>query len=530
MAVVCLPLFAFCLVYVATKQFIWPSSNRDETKSSISKNMATTGTDLSNKEVFAFAKEGEREKSTHSHGMRTEVKVHKSSKNDVTNVFTSSHVEHDPMILSPTASPPRTDFKGRTMYFSMGGESYIPQLTYFIESLVKLGIKEQNIGIICIDIGCTQHFSRTKQKLVIHEYTVKKIDGTRCLKNPKVTNTRCAVSMGKSDIILHHLRLGDALFFFDADVLFYEHPYDSMQVRNTKLNLYVQTDDHEGRSFNFGTFLAYPSDYTIRLFQYIRNTFDKTQEWDQTLFNKWLQASLRSGERSFEVLDHTKYLATEAGLPTSKGSMGSKHKNVTLVHSTCLEGSATKWYATICHFGSLHASHYTEQRTVTVDAEIGSNMGKDEEIDIIMRGLVRVAKASGRAIRVPVSMKDRIDDPMQPYAIVSTDYLQSLGVQVVEPQYWQRAKEWHNRDHNVFRANFTLKSIGLISEQGGNEFTDFDEIQFQMKDIALIRKESLSGNWSRSFACNRFPRISCFNKTVEDKFCDCINVCDANHF
>jgi len=47
--------------------------------------------------------------------------------------------------------------------------------------------------------------------------------------------------MGKAESILEQMRAGDAVYFVDADVFFYQHPYETMRMNNADLDLYVQT-------------------------------------------------------------------------------------------------------------------------------------------------------------------------------------------------------------------------------------------------------------------------------------------------
>ena len=118
----------------------------------------------------------------------------------------------------------RKDFKGKILYTSMGGESYIPHLETFTKSLIHLGIKEEDIRILCIDHACSRHFKSAFPQLGVFEYTMDRIENSTCAKNRRISNSRCLVSMGKSEVTLKTLNDGDAIFFLMLMFIFFNIP------------------------------------------------------------------------------------------------------------------------------------------------------------------------------------------------------------------------------------------------------------------------------------------------------------------
>lgn len=149
--------------------------------------------------------------------------------------------------------PPRTDFKGKLVYMTMGGASYIPYLEIFVQTLINFQIKQENIGVVCIDEECSRHIRKSYPDIVLQEY-IHQINGTNCQRNTILSDVRCRVSMGKAELILGHLQAGNAVYFVDADVFFYRHPYKSIRVQNAALDMHVQTDGHA--ACNFDLFLV----------------------------------------------------------------------------------------------------------------------------------------------------------------------------------------------------------------------------------------------------------------------------------
>jgi len=412
---------------------------------------------------------------------------------------------------------------------TMGCGSYIPQLEVLVNSLLNLGIPRDDIGLVCIDKACTQHFHR--QNIDAIEY-IHQIDNTSCSANPKVSNVKCRVSMGKAESIMHHLLLGDALFFFDADVFLFQHPYESMSVEEDHLDLYVQYDSSQHNYYNFGAFLVYPSPWTIGLFEYIYQEFLMTGIWDQKLFNTYLNHVLPTKANSplcnnttcrFEGLNEDKFINMMVKPHVSHDNDGPL-PNITLAHATCVEGEGTKSFAIASQYGSPIASYYTQQKTVSLDFPIDTDNINAETLDIVMRGLFYVASKTGRAIRMPMKEKEWLDDPRQPFAIVSTDYIQELGGKVVEAQYWTRAMHRHGKEKPLVLNNATFSVESFDSLISNPSLEKFDEISFSIQDVDLLDGNFLSHTgvkWSRSFLCGKYPRGPTRGLSY------CLSVCDG---
>ena len=145
----------------------------------------------------------------------------------------------DTSISDVHLKPPHPDFQGRIVYMTMGGYTYIPELEMFITTMLNFGISIQDIGIVCIDKEAAIHMHENYDGIQVYEY-VDQIENTKCQKNEAISDVRCRVSLGKANAIIDFLSRGDAVYFVDADVFFYQHPYESMRTRGTYADLYVQ--------------------------------------------------------------------------------------------------------------------------------------------------------------------------------------------------------------------------------------------------------------------------------------------------
>ena len=428
--------------------------------------------------------------------------------------------------------PPRKDFRGRLVYMTIGGANYIPHLEIFVQTLINFDIKHGDIGVVCIDEQCSRYIRNAYPNIMLQEY-IHQINGTSCQRNAEISDVRCRVTMGKAESILGRLIVGDAVYFVDADVFFYRHPFESIRVQNAALDLYVQTDGHG--NYNFGLFLAYPSKITLGLFQHIKDVFDRNQRWDQILFNDWLKkainnvyeennkASTRLIEKDgicgapydFEELDMHKYVNT---MLKKTYQVDSK---VAAAHATCIEGSATKWYAILCFFGSPLKQHYLERKTITLQEDIDPEEDK-ATLNSLMRALIYIARVTGRSIRIPIPVKQKIDDLQQPFAIISADYLGSLGIDVVEPQFWERAKNRFNRSRQELKIyNFTISDMQYPASN--DKYFTADEIQFSFEDLRGLVNSTFGGDledrrWSRNATCPHRQGWWC------------LNICDGSHF
>ena len=435
---------------------------------------------------------------------------------------------------------PRPDFPGRIIYMSMGSASYIGMLEYFVQTLFGFGIEEDAVGIVCIDDGCYDHFTKRYPSAVIVKVDDDVIRDTECW-NWKTIRQRCRVSLGKGLAIMQQLREGNAVYFVDADVFFFQHPYESLSVSDPNLDLYVHSDG-EGNGANFGGILAYPSQFTLALFEHIDSTYRETFDWDQKIFNDWLSEGKNALGRDFVCGDPFDFEFLDRKSHSQINFCRGELRDVDLanidaktVHATCVEGSATKRYSLLSIWGSPVGDYYKSKKTVGVEGFQGRTIeewsrvvGSREAVDSWMKPLAYIARVTQRAIRlgVPVStIGKKFFHPSQPYRIVSADNLSNLNISVVEPAYWERALTTGGRvpvvktlndfdvGHPLNIAEFVISALG----------SDADELTFSLDELIEFDKNwvDLVPSYQRSFACahvGEFPKPSC------------LKVCDGEHF
>lgn len=441
--------------------------------------------------------------------------------------------------MTSPPGPPHPDFAGKIWYFTMGSASYVWALEHFISGLVDMGVDEESIGIVCIDKECTSHFE--SKNIRVEFFGVDYIEGTACQANHKVSNTRCKVSMGKADITLKVLRQGDAIFFFDADVLFFQHPYKAMKVRNPNLPFYGQTEG--GAKVNFGIYLAYPDSFSISLFEYIRVVFDLTQLFDQTILNAYLLKETASiGNTTdclgtcgrpydYESLPKNSYMNVMTG--RYREDMREEH---VVSHATCVEGGILPQIAMKTLFGSPSRKYYHEQKTVTLDETFGNTALDAKRIDRSMRALVYVAKHTGRAIRLTSKVTSRMTYRFNWFRLISSNYIiGELNISLVEDRYYDRAIGWFNRTlpmkRNISISTDSKKAVEQLEHLATNvqETSEIDEMVFHVSELAVLDGDAVgrlageelgyqSGKWIRPFTC----------ALIEKDISGCLQVCDGN--
>ena len=456
----------------------------------------------------------------------------------------------------PTLGPPRRGFDGRVLYYTMGSESYVEGVERgFVERLMELGVEERDIGVICIDEFCQRYFTANYSHLRVHQYSDDEISGTNCAaKKPGKSANTCKIAMGKADVITGRLGEGDAVFFFDADVEIFRHPYEAMRVSNANLDFYVQ-EDHNG-SLNYGAMLVYPSPLTLDLFRYIKEEFDRTLEWDQNLLNMYLRPKPgrwgdavkitfpdeNPGDRGVcgEALDY-EFLPLQSYMNILKEGTFDISKfdedNHVMVHATCVEGSKNKEMVLRTMFGMYSQGskeYYLNTRTVALAIRMGDYREHLVYMDQAMRALVYIAKHTERAIRLTGDTLSTYSDATNPYSVVSAEYIWGeLGVLVVEPLFYSRAEDRFGRDNptmlDVSAGGEVMEAAWLREKFGyktiGWRHSEIDELVFQIDELVTIDGDAIgelageglgykNGEWERPFTCLRAKA-------------QCMSVCDA---
>ena len=449
--------------------------------------------------------------------------------------------------------PPRKDFGGRVLYYTMGSKSYVEGVEKgFVGRLMDLGVEERDIGVVCIDEFCHQYFTEIDIDLRVELYSDDEISETNCSAQRQGKRAMtCKIAMGKANVITDRLNEGHAVFFFDADVEFFRHPYKAMKVSNANLDFYVQ-EDHNG-SMNYGAMLVYPSPLTLDLFRYIKEEFDRTLEWDQNLLNmflrpkhtKWGDAIKNTfpdenpGDRGVcgDALDY-EYLPLQSYMNMLKEGTFDISKfdedNHVMVHATCIEGSKNKEMVLRIMFGMYaqgSKDYYLNTKTVALDSHMGDYRDRLEYVDQAMQALVYIAKETGRAIRLTGDTLSFFTDARNPFSVVSAEYIWGeLGLPVVEPLFYSRAEDRYGRDepmilHVVVKDEADLSRAHFLDQTDGWQHSESDELVFHIDELVALDGDVIgelagedlgysNGAWKRPFTCLRAKAM-------------CMSVCDA---
>lgn len=437
---------------------------------------------------------------------------------------------------SAIEAPFHPGFNGKIWYFTLGSKAYTPILETFVNSLVSLGVAVEDIGLLCLDEDCTEYFQRHHRTVHVLTYYLDSIHGSACEANAAVSNMRCMVSMGKIQLLLQTLQRGDAAYFFDADVMFLQHPFEALMkvAENPNLPLYCQ---QEGKC-NFGLFLAYPDDFTINLFDYMAIEFNRTQDFDQKIFQRYLHdkppnVSWTTDCRGICSEPHNvEQLKAEQFLNLMMYP-GKQLAYPYIVHATCVEGAILPLYVMQTMFGTPNAPYYQTQKTIAVADEVWTAATSRERINRSMQALVLIASKTGRAIRIQsnVTMPGVVFATGWEFRLVSAEYIWGkLGVPLVEGRYYERATK-----EPFLRSVRVIRNIKLDDDiiQRLNAFTSdaADELQFDIDNLLSLNESVVgslagpslgysNGSWIRPFTCQA-PMTSS---------AQCRHICDGGKF
>ena len=161
-------------------------------------------------------------------------------------------------------------------------------------------------------------------------------------------------------------------------------------------------------------------------------------------------------------------------------------------------------FATACMFGAKELEYYL-QTTVTTDVELEPDK---DDINKILQALSYVAKQTNRAIRINMKLQRGYNhEHLQPYSLVNAVALDAVGVHVVEPGYWRRAKVAQKimgvRDITVQLLTW---DEAIITE------TDVDEVVVSVDELLGLDGDEIgtlvgpdggfiNGDWVQPFAC-----------------------------
>ena len=267
----------------------------------------------------------------------------------------------------------------------------------------------------------------------------------------------------------------------------------------------------------------------ISLFEHIRDDFDRTNTWDQSIFSDWILAHEESNDSL--GLCGKPYDVEQLSLKSFVNMMYNKPDDPAervAAHATCIEGSTTKLFAVRTLYGSPIIDDYSTMKTISIDTDINVDETTIEVINSWMRSLAYIAKDTGRAIRVPFKeSKWNIWHEYAPFRVVSADFLHSMGVNVVEPQFWSRALTQVGREKKEVKlSNFSLSRMSELKDQ--EEYTSADELQFSMNDMMTLTSDTFGGDeengtWSRDITCRRYSKS-------KPKGVPCLKICDTEHF
>ena len=163
-------------------------------------------------------------------------------------------------------------------------------------------------------------------------------------------------------------------------------------------------------------------------------------------------------------------------------------------------------FAAACMFGAKELEYYL-QTTVTTDVELEPDK---DDVNKILQALSYVAKQTNRAIRINMKLQRGYNhEHLQPYSLVNAVALDAVGVHVVEPGYWRRAK--------VAQKIMGVRDVTvqlLTWDEAINTETDVDEVVVSIDERLGLDEDEIgtlvgpdggytNGTWVQPFACMR---------------------------
>jgi len=165
-------------------------------------------------------------------------------------------------------------------------------------------------------------------------------------------------------------------------------------------------------------------------------------------------------------------------------------------------------------FGHPEEKHYLKN-TVSTDNVLSYE--QKDTIEKVLKALVHVARKTKRAVRIKMPIHPGYNsEHKQPYSLVDAGYLSSLGVYVVEPQYWTKAHGPRGHVPTIEHVELGDDPIGKLSsiDTWGNEGAD--ELALSLDEILHLDFNALgklvgemggyaNGKWVRPFMCQGSP-------------------------
>jgi len=181
---------------------------------------------------------------------------------------------------------------------------------------------------------------------------------------------------------------------------------------------------------------------------------------------------------------------------------------------SCGDVEAPRDFGVRCLYGDRNKTYYLRD-TVTTDVDL--NPSNHSEVDKVLQSLAYVATTTGRSIRARIPVIDvnihPDSDHLQPWSVIDVTYLKNIGLEVVEPRYWDRAQG--ARGHKTTRYNMTLHNVSgfkSIVDTMDELGSSIDEFVFSKDELLALDSDAIGrlfgevggyvdDEWSRPFTC-----------------------------
>lgn len=331
------------------------------------------------------------------------------------------------------------------VYLAIGSAGYTYSMSLLAESLALFGIPDRNIIFGCVDGECNQFCFASMYQCLSMPSNAEMF----CGQWPHSQQLRCKVSSMKLYTVSKILQAGRSVFFLDLDVFLYRHPLAGVPASPPHVDIMIQPNDAGHKRWNFGLFLAYPTDSSIKFFHNMQSAFQLTKKWDQAIFNKMLHAP---GIKS-AALDLKFYPALMINAAVG-------HK-IVAAHATCVEGALTKILAVESKFGVIPARRLKLLKTVSTSLPFDGLQLQASELDKLIMPLIAIALKTGRAIRIRTATPQRV---------FSYDRLSKIGVHVVPASFWNN-RSYTSTIVRSMSSAVSATSDEVLSEPGLNAET-----------------------------------------------------------
>ena len=436
-------------------------------------------------------------------------------------MFTTATTQQKPLLLNIQSSDHMRNLTSlwpgawsteKAVFLAVADSEYFYFVQNLVNSLVSMQYSVTDIVIGCTTSDCLKNCEHFNYRCHYNEIPISSMPQCKS----QWSHTRCFVSAEKIQSTINMLSNGYVVIVVDLDVFFKKDPLSAFfPLVEFPIVSMFDSPINQPSWANFGMFIVRPCNVTVDMFIWMKREFLRTGEWDQSLYNKFISQQMLPVQRldNESFVNYAPYGLLERGVRISNQS----HQAVA-IHTTCVEGSYTKFYIARTMYGRVHNSKlYNGHPTVSAVLQLNSSLHEKASFINI---LINISRQTDRWIRIIGSTSDHAASTF------SADKLAKQNIFLVEETYWKSVTEF-NSSSSPKSAEIEIISIANLSLQHFNQsYADIDDLVIKISPSLLSSVPELQWKSERFFGSSwlcKFLRESRGKKS-------CLVQCDGNHF